>query len=188
MQGQICFVVRICEDLWAKGPLLVWLLGDPLNGLNDRPTWKKLSGTVHVHVPQVTQCTLTEGLVKQKLLFAEGKVNIIEVFICWYSWSLILFTVQCKYNIITYTCTIRWLFDKCAFSLLSPRQNGLRPFWKERLLHVRDYCVISTSIATNQRREFAIITYMYVIVLMLHYIVNHWLFANKVVYRNTLYM
>ena len=64
MQGQICFVVRTCEDLWAKGPLLVWRLGDPLNGLNDPPTWKKLSGTVHV--PQATQCTLTEGLVDTK--------------------------------------------------------------------------------------------------------------------------
>ena len=31
----------VCRmKVWAKGPLLVRLLGDPLNGLNDPPTWK----------------------------------------------------------------------------------------------------------------------------------------------------
>ena len=50
-------------NVWAKGPLLVSLLGDPLNGLNDPRLEKKLPGTLHV--PPATQCT--ERLVKRNL-------------------------------------------------------------------------------------------------------------------------
>ena len=40
-QGQICFVVWMCEDLWAKGPLLVWLLNDLEKNCLERCTYHR---------------------------------------------------------------------------------------------------------------------------------------------------
>ena len=41
-------------NLWAKGPLLARLLGDPLNGLNDPQIEKKLSGTLQFNTTQLS--------------------------------------------------------------------------------------------------------------------------------------
>ena len=66
-------------NVWAKGPLLARLLGDPLNGLNDPRLEKNdWNSAVQYHptqslpflsnIPQATQCKLIERLVILKIV------------------------------------------------------------------------------------------------------------------------